>query len=124
VVGLVDPFYYPQDLEAMDSAERKEREDWLEERFALGAVTRWRRHEMVRMSQSGSKSKYWRLTGYLRRDKILKEIARRRAITASDLEEVQRELAEQRASGEPILREKRVRAKPAKSQKPSRALTV
>ncbi|KIJ20636.1 hypothetical protein PAXINDRAFT_174149 [Paxillus involutus ATCC 200175] len=106
VVGLVDPFYYPQDLEDMDNVERKQREKWLEERFALKAITRWRRYEMVRMSQSGSKSKYWRLTGHLRRDKILEAIARRRAITARDLEQVQMELADRRASGQPILREK------------------
>ncbi|KAF9234988.1 hypothetical protein BU15DRAFT_78450 [Melanogaster broomeanus] len=124
VVGLVDPFYYPLALEDMDRAERKQREEWLEERFSIQAVVRWKRFEYARMSQAGSTSKEWRLTGYLRRDKILQEIARRRAITARDLEEVQRELAEHRASGEPILREEYVRGKSAKSQKPSRALTV
>ena len=104
VVGLVDPFYYPQDMEDMDKLERKKREKWLEERFALKLVTRMRRHELVRMSQAGSKT--WRLTGHVRRDKILQSIAKRRALDARDLKQVEAELAERRAAGHVILRDK------------------
>lgn len=116
VVGLVDPFYYPQDMEDMDKLERKKREKWLEERFALKLVTRMRRHELIRMSQSGSKT--WRLTGHVRRDKILQSIARRRALDARDLEQVETELAGRRAAGHAILRDKGPgsRGKPAKGR--------
>ncbi|KAH7926416.1 hypothetical protein BV22DRAFT_1087063 [Leucogyrophana mollusca] len=100
VVGLVDPFYYPQAMEDMDKKERQERQDWLEEKFALGALTRWRRYELLRVTQQGSKT--WRFTGHLRRDKILKEVARRRSITKRELEETQVELAKLRAEGKRI----------------------
>ncbi|KAG9309503.1 hypothetical protein JVU11DRAFT_10475, partial [Chiua virens] len=109
VVGLVDPFYYPQDMEDMDKLERKKREKWLEERFALKLVTRMRRHELIRMSQSGSKT--WRLTGHVRRDKILQSIAKRRALDARASEQVESKLAERRAAGHPILRNKGAKSK-------------
>lgn len=121
VVGLVDPFYYPQDMEDMDRLERTRREKWLEERFALKLVTRMRRREMIRMSQAGSKT--WRLTGHVRRDKILQSIARRRALDARDLKQVETELAERRAAGHPVLRDKGGRTKPAKKQS-EKVLTV
>ena len=104
VVGLVDPFYYPQDMEEMNALERKKREKWLEERFALKLVTRMRRHELIRMSQAGSKT--WRFTGHVRRDKILQSIAKRRALDERDLKQVEAELAERRAAGHAILRDK------------------
>ncbi|KAI9573784.1 hypothetical protein HD554DRAFT_2201981 [Boletus coccyginus] len=122
VVGLVDPFYYPQDMEDMGKLERTKREKWLEERFALKLVTRMRRHELIRMSQAGSKT--WRLTGHVRRDKILQSIARRRALDACSLEQVEVELAERRAAGHPVLRDKGGRSKPAKRQSSNKLLTV
>lgn len=99
-------------MEDMDTLQRKKREKWLEERFALKLVARMRRHELIRTSQAGSKT--WRLTGHVRRDKILQSIARRRALDARDLKQVETELAERRAAGHPILREK---GKPAKARK-------
>ena len=122
VVGLEDPFYYPQDLEDMDKLERTKREKWLEERFALKLVTRMRRHELIRMSQAGSKT--WRLTGHVRRDKILQSIAKRRALDARDLNHVETELAQRRAAGHAILRDKGRGAKPAKGRSSNKALTV
>ncbi|KAI6042043.1 hypothetical protein EDC04DRAFT_1077831 [Pisolithus marmoratus] len=104
VVGLVDPFYYPLDLEDMDRATRKEREAWLEEKFSLKALVRWRRYELVRSTQSGSKG--WRFTGHLRRDKILQAVARRRMITRMEIEGIKAEIAEKRAAGKQILSEK------------------
>ena len=104
VVGLVDPFYYPQDMADMDVRERTAREKWLEERFALKLVARMRRRELIRMSQAGSKT--WRLTGHVRRDKILQSIAQRRARDARDLEQVEAEVAVRRSAGHPVLRDK------------------
>lgn len=104
VVGLVDPFYYPQDMEDMDKVARKEREKWLEEKFSLKALGRWKRYERVRSTQAGSKT--WRLTGHLRRDKILHAVARRRLITRQEIEEIRVENAEKRAAGKQILNEK------------------
>lgn len=112
VVGLVDPFYYPQDMEDMDKLERKQREKWLEERFALKMVTRMRRQELIRMSQAGSKT--WRLTGHIRRDKILQSIARRRALDARELEQVEGQLAERRAAGHAVLRDKGAKKRSSK----------
>ncbi|KAI6126069.1 hypothetical protein EDD16DRAFT_1473750, partial [Pisolithus croceorrhizus] len=101
VVGLVDPSYYPLDMEDMDKDARKEREAWLEEKFSL---VRWRRYELVRTTQSGSKG--WRFTGHLRRDKILQAVARRRMITRMEIEGIKAEIAEKRAAGKQILMEK------------------
>ncbi|KAI6126066.1 hypothetical protein EDD16DRAFT_1516866 [Pisolithus croceorrhizus] len=103
VVGLVDPFYYPLDMEDMDKVARKEREAWLE-KFTLKGLARWRRYELVRTTQSGSKS--WRFTGHLRRDKILQAIARRRMITRMEIEGIKAEIAEKRAAWKQILMEK------------------
>ncbi|KAF8449479.1 hypothetical protein L210DRAFT_3524930 [Boletus edulis BED1] len=122
VVGLVDPFYYPQDMEDMDKREREKREKWLEERFALKLVTRMKRHELIRMSQAGSKT--WRFTGHVRRDKILQSIARRRALDARDLKQVETELAERRAAGHAILRDKGPKSKPNKGQSSKKVLTI
>ncbi|KIJ65098.1 hypothetical protein HYDPIDRAFT_27822 [Hydnomerulius pinastri MD-312] len=122
VVGLVDPFYYPQALEDMDKAERKEREDWMDQKFGVKILKQWRSKELARMSLAGSK--HWRLTGYLRRDKILQAVARRRAMTAHDLEEVEAELAERRAAGKVILDEKQPKEKRRRATSKPRALTV
>ena len=103
VVGLVDPFYYPLDMEDMDKTGRKERMAWLEEKFALKALVRWRRYELVRSTQSGSKG--WRFTGHLRRDKILQAVARRRMITRQEIEGIKEEIAEKRAAGKQVLAE-------------------
>lgn len=101
VVGLVDPFYYPLDMEDMDRVAKKERVAWLEEKFALKALVRWRRYELVRSTQSGSKG--WRLTGHLRRDKILHAVARRRMITRQEIEGIKEEIAQTRAAGKQVL---------------------
>ncbi|KAG2039961.1 hypothetical protein BDR03DRAFT_950722, partial [Suillus americanus] len=69
IVGLVDPFYYPEAMEDM----------------------------MVRTSLSGSKN--WRFTGHLRRDKILKAVARSRSRMLREVEDVKEELADKRAKG-------------------------
>lgn len=114
VVGLVDPFHYPQDMEDMGKWERSKREKWLEERFALKLVSRMRRHELIRMSQAGSKT--WRFTGHVRRDKILQSIARRRALDARDLKQVEAELAERRAAGHAILRDKGAKGQSSKKK--------
>ncbi|KAI6167413.1 hypothetical protein EDD17DRAFT_1751975 [Pisolithus thermaeus] len=103
VVGLVDPFYYPLDMEDMDKVARREREAWLE-KFTLKALVRWRRYELVRTTQSGSKG--WRFTGHLRRDKILQAFARRRMITRMEIEGINAEIAGKRAVEKQILMEK------------------
>ncbi|KAG1864871.1 hypothetical protein F4604DRAFT_1782432 [Suillus subluteus] len=101
IVGLVDPFYYPEAMEDMAAEDRKKRMEWLNEKFALDALKRWRRHELVRTSLSGSKN--WRFTGHLRRDKILKAVARSRSSMLREVEDVKEELADKRAKGIPIF---------------------
>ncbi|EGN95033.1 hypothetical protein SERLA73DRAFT_187317 [Serpula lacrymans var. lacrymans S7.3] len=102
VVGLVDPFYYPLAMEDMDEGARKERQKWLEEKFALSALKRWRRYEYLRMTKKGSKN--WRFTGYVRRDKILKEVAKRRLRTVRETEQIQIKMDAMRTQGVPIVR--------------------
>jgi large subunit ribosomal protein L23 len=109
VVGLVDPFYYPQAMEDMTTEDRKQRMNWLNEKFALDAIKRWRRHELVRTSMSGSKN--WRFTGHLRRDKILKAVARNRTRMLREVEDVKEELAEKRSQGLPIFSDSKSRSR-------------
>jgi large subunit ribosomal protein L23 len=112
VVGLVDPFYYPQAMEDMTAEDRKNRMNWLNEKFALDALKRWRRHELVRTSMSGSKN--WRFTGHLRRDKILKAVARNRTRMMREVEDVKEEMAEKRSQGVPIFSDSRSRSRSSK----------
>ncbi|KAG2071583.1 hypothetical protein BDR04DRAFT_499230 [Suillus decipiens] len=112
VVGLVDPFYYPEAMEDMTAEDRKKRMEWLNEKFALDALKRWRRHELVRTSLSGSKN--WRFTGHLRRDKILKAVARSRSRMVREVEDVREELANKRAQGIPIFSDTKRGSRPSK----------
>ncbi|KAG2082529.1 hypothetical protein BD769DRAFT_1544063 [Suillus cothurnatus] len=90
VVGLVDPFYYPEAMEDMTAGDRKKRMEWLNEKDG-GDM------KLVRTSLSGSKN--WRFTGHLRRDKILKAVARNRSRMLREVEDVKEELADKRAQG-------------------------
>lgn len=81
VVGLMDPFYYPMELENMDEKERKEREGWIEEKFAIGEHKRRLKYEMLRMTKNSS-GKDWKWWGSVasKRSAILRNIAERRAL--------------------------------------------
>ncbi|KAH7885816.1 hypothetical protein F5I97DRAFT_1808409 [Phlebopus sp. FC_14] len=121
VVGLVDPFYYPHDVADMDKKSRKEREEWLDKNFGFTAVARWRRLELIRSSKAGSNSSSWNFTGYVRRDQILKEVAKRKALAARELDKVEWEMVRKQKAGQQILSDRKRRSRTPSG---SRALTV
>ncbi|CAL1715539.1 unnamed protein product [Somion occarium] len=110
VVGLVDPFYYPQALEDMSTAERDERKNWLEENFRIEESRRLRVTEILRMSRN---TKGWKVkpdvsTG---RGNILRRIMAARARREGEIEETKEKFREFRA--------KKVESIPARSESTS-----
>jgi large subunit ribosomal protein L23 len=78
VVGLVKPFYYPQAMEDMDGTARAERQQWLEEKFAVQAIKNLQKSEMLRMTRAGSKGWKWRHGVVAQRGQILRNIMEKR----------------------------------------------
>ncbi|EIW79300.1 hypothetical protein CONPUDRAFT_138441 [Coniophora puteana RWD-64-598 SS2] len=99
VVGLVDPFYYPKAMEDMKQEDRREREKWLDEHFATKTIERWRKLEYMRMTQKGSKG--WHMSGFTRRDHILKAVASRRAREQRDVNKISEHMAKSKMEGKP-----------------------
>ncbi|KAF8519665.1 hypothetical protein JB92DRAFT_1973636 [Gautieria morchelliformis] len=75
VVGLLEPFYYPEALEDMDRNERQEREEWLEKNFQIGQFNERRRLEAYRRWYNSPSWKPFNLVGP--RGTILKAVMAR-----------------------------------------------
>ncbi|KZT07406.1 mitochondrial ribosomal protein L23 [Laetiporus sulphureus 93-53] len=96
VVGLVDPFYFPQAMEDMTKEEREKRKGKLEEDFQLKSFDETRRGEYLRISRQGSKNWKWRTGVTAKRGKILEIISSRRAARESAVEEAKTRLLKNR----------------------------
>lgn len=79
VVGLTDPFYFPQTPEDMTTEERETRQKRLEETFAIATTDSMRKHELLRMSRQGAEGWRWRTGVTAKRSNIIRLIAERRA---------------------------------------------
>ncbi|KDQ50775.1 hypothetical protein JAAARDRAFT_41867 [Jaapia argillacea MUCL 33604] len=102
VVGLVEPFYYPQMTEDMSQEDREAREQWMENNFALKAYEEMRKHEYLRLTKKSSKD--WRWTsGSPQRGKILKRIADVRAAREESVKRAKDLIVKNRALGDPII---------------------
>lgn len=100
VVGLVEPFYYPQATEDMTGEERKSREEWMENNFNVRGQLKVRHLMLLKLTRKGSpgwNGWSWR-TGTARRSDILRRIAERRAIREELVEEAKSDIAEMRAN--------------------------
>jgi large subunit ribosomal protein L23 len=104
VVGLVEPFYYPQALEDMSETDRAARKKWLEDTFAIDAMKTLQKGEMLRMTRSGSRDWKWRHGVVAQRGQILKRIMDRRNKRDVGIDQAAEELRTARATGEEILR--------------------
>lgn len=95
VVGLVDPFYYPQALEDMSAAERETRKQWLEENFKVEEGRRMRIMSMKKMNRNtrGFMKKPDISSG---RDNILRRIMASRAKREGEVEKTKEEIRELR----------------------------
>lgn len=75
VVGLVEPFYYPEALEDMDLTERQTREEWLNSKLQIDAYNTMRDTEMRRQWYNSTSWKPGNLVGP--RGAILKAVMAR-----------------------------------------------
>ena len=79
VVGLVDPFYYPQAVEDMEASQRAEREEWLEEKFLIAEDAAQRKQQLLKLTKKNSKDWRWRTGVIASRKNIIQRIADQRA---------------------------------------------
>lgn len=107
VVGLVEPFYYPQAIEDMPRVEREERQKWLESTFLIKRLQEMKAWELLRMTKKGSKNWHWRKSedGHYtaQRGKILATVAAQRAKREQYLLETKERITQFRATGEAIV---------------------
>ncbi|KAI0331668.1 hypothetical protein GY45DRAFT_599279 [Cubamyces sp. BRFM 1775] len=89
VVGLVEPFYYPQMEEDMPKEEREARRKWLEQHFLVGKREADRQSYFLRVTRgSDGKGWKWRTGITANRGNILRLIAERRAEREQAIEDV------------------------------------
>ena len=107
VVGLAEPFYYPQAIEDMPRVEREQRQKWLEGNFFIKHISGMRAWELLRMSKKGSKNWHWKKgeDGHYtaQRGKIIAAIAAQRAKREQFLLETKERMIQFRATGEAIV---------------------
>jgi large subunit ribosomal protein L23 len=107
VVGLVEPFYYPQAIEDMPRVEREERQKWLEDKFFIKNLREMRTWELLRMTKKGSKNWHWRKGegGHYtaQRGKIIAAVAAQRAKREQFLLETKERMTQFRATGEATI---------------------
>jgi large subunit ribosomal protein L23 len=107
VVGLVEPFYYPQAIEDMSRVEREKRQKWLENSFFIKRISEMKAWEFLRMTKKGSKDWQWRKgeDGLItaKRGKILATVAAQRAKRDQFLLETKERMSHLRATGEAIV---------------------
>ncbi|GLB41787.1 putative ribosomal protein L23 [Lyophyllum shimeji] len=106
VVGLVDPFYYPQRLEDMPETERAEREKWIEDNFQIQATRSLQKYELLRMTKGQAKG--WKMKEPMatKRSHILRLVAERREKREGLIIGQAREWQEMRERGERITLDK------------------
>ena len=107
VVGLVEPFYYPQAIEDMPRVKREERQKWLENTFFIKHLQEMKAWELLRMTRKGSKNWHWKKSedGHYtaQRGKILATVAAQRAKREQYLLETKERITQFRATGEAIV---------------------
>ena len=108
VVGLVEPFYYPQAIEDMPQVEREQRQKWLESSFVIKRTQEMKAWELLRISRKGSKNWHWKKgedgQHTAQRGKIIAAVAAQRARREQFLLETKERMSQSRASGEAIIR--------------------
>jgi large subunit ribosomal protein L23 len=107
VVGLVEPFYYPQAIEDMPQVEREKRQKWLEGTFFIKHISNMKAWEVLRISRKGSKNWKWNRgedgNFTAQRGKILAAVAAQRAKREQFLLETKERMTQFRATGEAIV---------------------
>ncbi|KII85911.1 hypothetical protein PLICRDRAFT_301087 [Plicaturopsis crispa FD-325 SS-3] len=78
VVGLVDPFYYPQAMEDMPEKEREERKAWIEESFHIEESKQNQKWEYLRATRAAGPKWRWRGSLAASRKAILTRVVAQR----------------------------------------------
>ncbi|KAF5383757.1 hypothetical protein D9615_003504 [Tricholomella constricta] len=102
VVGLVDPFYYPRRIEDMPTAEREEREKWIEDTYQIQATRSLQKYELLRMTKGQAKGWKFKEPLATKRSHILRLVAERREKREGLIIDQAREWQEMRERGESI----------------------
>ncbi|KAG5653409.1 hypothetical protein H0H81_000696 [Sphagnurus paluster] len=102
VVGLVDPFYYPQRIEDMPAVQKEEREKWIEDTFQIQATRSLQKYELLRMTQGQGKGWKFKEPLATKRSHILRLVAERREKREGLIIGQAREWQQMRARGESI----------------------
>ncbi|KAI0712735.1 hypothetical protein C8T65DRAFT_707990 [Cerioporus squamosus] len=97
VVGLVEPFYYPQAEEDMSAQDRAERRKWLEQYLLVGKAERDMAEFFLRHTRSvDGKGWKWRTGTTASRGNILRLIAERRSEREQAIADVKSRIREDR----------------------------
>lgn len=103
VVGLVEPFEPPPDIEDMaNEHQRTERRKYLETEFGIQASRLFQKLALLRMSRKGDSGWRWRSTGPTSRGHILRAIGETRWRRERELEATEELLGQARAEGRPV----------------------
>lgn len=106
VVGLVDPFYYPQRIEDMPTEARAEREKWIEDNFQIQATRSLQKYEMLRLTKGQAKGWKFKEPLATKRSHILRLVAERRQKREGLIMDRVSEWQQMRERGERIIIDK------------------
>ncbi|THH13745.1 hypothetical protein EW146_g6509 [Bondarzewia mesenterica] len=103
VVGLVEPFYYPQAVEDMNAEEREEWKNFIEQTYQVQGS-----HDAIKMywlRETKKNSKNWQWRGGLtaKRGTILKKISEQRALREQFIQATKGRIQEARQKGQAIV---------------------
>ncbi|KAI0045719.1 mitochondrial ribosomal protein L23 [Auriscalpium vulgare] len=98
VVGLVEPFYYPQAPEDMSAEDRAAREEWIGETYQTSVQKDALKLHLLRMTKKNSSNWSWRNGTTANRGVILKRIAEQRALREQFLQTTKQKMQEARST--------------------------
>jgi large subunit ribosomal protein L23 len=120
VVGLVEPFYYPQRLEDMEPEARKEREEFIERNFAIQHTRNLQKEELLRLTKGqGRMSWKFKAPYATKRSHIIRLVSERRAARenlVADFASGMRELREEEGKFNYKMLKARVKPPPPSSE--------
>jgi len=105
VVGLEEPFYYPQAIEDMNKKEREDRQKWLNDSFFVQNLKEMKAWELLRITRKSSSNWNWKnRDGFgAQRGKILERVAEQRARREQFIADTKERISELRAKGEAVV---------------------
>ena len=103
VVGLIEPFYYPQAMEDMSAEERKKHEQFIEETYQPQGAKDMVKTFLLMQTKKNTKNWSWRDGLTAQRGSILKKISEQRALRERYIQATKEKMQEARRNGETIV---------------------